>query len=344
MIHSYKSDYISYLNFSSINDTSLMGEWKFESVNSTNGTLDTSGHVIDCTVFNFSTSPALTSDGKFGKALSFDGVNDAVSCVGDSRLNIINETTMMAWIYPRSSNDYAGIVGRGTVGWSGYIQYGISPAGESSRFGNRIAVWIDSKNSNSWPSLNSTNTISLNQWTHVAASINNTTVKIYINGVLDSTQTSSLRIPNAAGTFWIGTTQILPLYFNGIIDEVRIYNRTLTDGEIKAIYNNSYINDSYAIELEQKIQDSSMMLAYTKGTCDLIDSKMYLVKNESVPSRSFASYGYEASSQLRYQISAGYSRIDINGTDSFRSGNSKICIEKVGKSSGGYTRINLKRC
>ncbi|MFK5283672.1 LamG domain-containing protein, partial [Lacticaseibacillus paracasei] len=73
--------------------------------------------------------------------------------------------------------------------------------------------------------------LSPNTWTHIAVAYNNPDSKIYINGVLDSTKASTGGALNSGLTdaFMIGKYVSGNIYFNGKIDDVRIYNQALTD-------------------------------------------------------------------------------------------------------------------
>jgi hypothetical protein len=75
-----------------------------------------------------------------------------------------------------------------------------------------------------------------NQWHHVAMTRNGTLFSFYVDGVLNSTSTSSVVVPDAGAPLTIGTAENL-YYLHGYEDEISIYNRGLASGEIQAIYN-----------------------------------------------------------------------------------------------------------
>ena len=87
----------------------------------------------------------------------------------------------------------------------------------------------------------SSTSLTVGNFYHIAAtgivSGANTTTKIYVNGVLEGTATVSAASP-AAGTMTIGnsTGEADSLGVNADMGDVRIYNRVLTDGEIRSIY------------------------------------------------------------------------------------------------------------
>lgn len=86
----------------------------------------------------------------------------------------------------------------------------------------------------------SSGTIQLNQWYHIAIAANNNIVTFYINGILQSSTTFS-------GTFSNDNTMPLEIgrdyagnsvdYFNGKIDDLRLYNRALSASEVLQLYN-----------------------------------------------------------------------------------------------------------
>jgi hypothetical protein len=78
------------------------------------------------------------------------------------------------------------------------------------------------------------------QWYHVAATHDGTTLKLYVNGNIADTDPAAGYVrtntyPVAFGKASYGTTYAGE-YFDGILDEVCIYNRALTDAEIQCLY------------------------------------------------------------------------------------------------------------
>src|ERR1051326_3038319 len=101
---------------------------------------------------------------------------------------------------------------------------------------NTGTLYHSVEHSGGFETVNTTTVVPLNTWTHVAAVYDGNALTIYINGIEDASATigavtlKTNTDPVAIG--WAGTTQ----YFNGGIDEVEIFNRALTAGEIQAIY------------------------------------------------------------------------------------------------------------
>jgi hypothetical protein len=76
--------------------------------------------------------------------------------------------------------------------------------------------------------------VPLNSWSHVAGTYDGSALKFYLNGVLDST--SDFPTPLEIGTndlnVIVGASIDDPRYFSGVIDEVRVWNRALSEKEI----------------------------------------------------------------------------------------------------------------
>ena len=167
-------------------------------------------------------------NGKFGKALSFDGSNDYVDCGNDSSLNPSN-ITMEAWAKANSLSNWAGIVtnkkdaNHGINLQMGTVQNIAALVGDGSS-------WVYVKTS--WAP-------STGVWYHIVVTHEGTTNKLYVNGNLEDTKTKGLAYSTPTtktviGYFYYDTSGSLP--FNGTIDEVRIYNRALTADEIADLY------------------------------------------------------------------------------------------------------------
>ena len=212
-----------------------VGYWKFDegkglttydsTTNNNNGTLNlgTSG--------NTSTASAWVP-GKFGTALSFDGVDDYVDCGNGSSLNINPPITYEAWVKPRTfdtKNVYY-FMSKGTG--SGGINLGFMGTFEPTNKGKVILF-------NGSFSVYSANPVSVNSWHHVVAVNDGSTTRLYIDGQFSSSQAQTLsNLPTA--NFNIGRRGDVIWYFDGLIDEVRIYNYARTPDEIRLDYNAGY--------------------------------------------------------------------------------------------------------
>ncbi len=166
-----------------------------------------------------------SSQGRFGRALAFDGINDWVTVNDDSSLDLTDGMTLEAWLYPTESM-YSWI-----TAFMKERPYGLvySLCANSDANSPSTAVRIDNydRNLKGGPSLQP------NQWTHLAATYDGTTQRLYVNGNEVASQSVSGSIQVSDGVLRIGGTSVWTQFFKGRIDEVRIYNRALTAGEIK---------------------------------------------------------------------------------------------------------------
>jgi hypothetical protein len=76
--------------------------------------------------------------------------------------------------------------------------------------------------------------LAANVWTHVAGTYDGTTVRLYVNGVQVSSRPAGGPISTSTGPLRIGGNSLWGEFFEGRIDEVRVYNRVLTSSEIQA--------------------------------------------------------------------------------------------------------------
>ncbi|MBU5537369.1 MAG: hypothetical protein KQA38_02280 [Candidatus Aenigmarchaeota archaeon] len=208
----------------------LVGYWSFNE-GSGSTTADNSGNGNVGTLFN---NPTWV-DGKFGKALWFDGVDDYV-LTGSTGLNN-QEITINVWIKPDTSNNpiYSGQNRIASVLANGGF-YLYNDIGDGKSAAHIVHYW------GRW-SYTSTpdNIIENGKWYPIAfviSTVNGGTQRIYVNGELRGENTnigfSSINLlePNIGRASWGGTTH----YFHGLIDEVAIYNRALSESEIKQLH------------------------------------------------------------------------------------------------------------
>ncbi len=205
-------------------DSSLVGYWKFDE---TSGALyDSSGHGNSGTQSGGVTYGAT---GKVGNALSFDGSDDYVDCGNVAILNFtIGNFTVGAWI--KTSDVASTIFSKGSLAGSGYI-FWINSGGTIGM----SALTVESAWSDYFSSFN----VNDDKWHHVVFTRSGTSLAIYVDGVKSNLPTlNGNTISGASGyTAKIGKDLAGGYEFNGLIDDVRIYNRALSGAEISAIYN-----------------------------------------------------------------------------------------------------------
>jgi|GEM_PF-2158561 len=205
------------------NKYETVGLWHFNE-GSGSSTIDASGNGNTGTI----SGATWTTNGVFGNALSFDGSDDWVSVSNSDSVNLhgSNEVSIEAWINPSS----------GGVTW-----YGIVSKGN----GQQYAITLNSPNryihfetnqldGGSCGAANTASgTIPLDEWSHVVAVYDGSTKKVYINGIERASVSCSYRFASNTEALRIGQGNNGE-YFKGLIDEVRIYNRALTQSEIQS--------------------------------------------------------------------------------------------------------------
>jgi len=195
--------------------------------------LDKSGNSNNATPYN-SPDWKKTINCKVGKCLFFDGIDDYISSVDTSSLDLTNAITVSAWIYPTDTDDLVIAAKRDDSNYA--WEFSVSTDASGNKLIGRI-------NSNSYQSLSSAS-IQENTWTHVAMTYDKDAggtdeIKTYINGSLDGTYDYSSSISTNDVAVSIGRRlHTVPSYFHGFIDEVKIYNRALTQYEISKLHNN----------------------------------------------------------------------------------------------------------
>jgi len=173
---------------------------------------------------------AVYTDGKFGKALSFDGVDDYVEVPHSPELTWSTEDfTVELWLYfiGRSAN-FASIISKQTWGSSGW--------GISSEQNNHGFAFLNGGKSEKYCTKTTTSALK-NKWVHMAFVRKGSNWTWYINGVVDNSGTLTEFVEGTEPLQIMGEPAI-PRYCEGTIDEVRIYNRALSEEEIIMLYYN----------------------------------------------------------------------------------------------------------
>ena len=184
-------------------------------------------------------TPTSDRNGNSNSAFSFDGVDDLIQISDSDSLDIgFSDYTIVAWIMTEATTNTGRIFSKGSFGCStGYMMR--MGGTDSSR-----AFLENAFNNSCQIRFQSDTLINDNRW-HLVVGVVDRDVggKIYIDGNLDSQQvvdTSSYDLSNdnnpTIGQYDVGT-QVEP--FSGVIDEVRIYSRALSESEIAEIYTES---------------------------------------------------------------------------------------------------------
>ena len=166
-------------------------------------------------------------DGKYGKALSFDKSTTGFIAPDSESLNIIEAITVVAWVKYDDMNmpaDWPVIVCKNPVNASYILFY--QTQFEQFRFRLNIG---------GFQTVNSTTAADVDKWYHVAGTYDGKELRIYVNGVEEASLPQQGEFAVSAGPLSIGFLSDGSAQTLGIIDEVLIANRALTEAEIKEL-------------------------------------------------------------------------------------------------------------
>lgn len=211
----------------------LVGLWHFDTVNTgvtPNTTPDDSGHENIGYLYPGGSGLTLV-DGKYGKALSFDGVKDYVSVSFSSSLDFTaagQDFSLEAWINV-ASGGAIDVIGsqEDSSGTGRYWLRVNSDNSLESNIGNKVTT-------------TATGVITRGSWQYVALTFDKVdgsqsgTLKIYVDGVEEKFATRTFETSEGNYRIGIGKTGGNP--FKGLIDEVRIWNKVLSAGVIAYHY------------------------------------------------------------------------------------------------------------
>jgi streptogramin lyase len=165
-------------------------------------------------------------EGKYGKALSFNGTSSCVTVPNSADLQLSGAFSLEAWIKPTNNTQWAPLIFKEAENFYGYsLFFGAFEAGHLQGY---IA-------NESWQytEVESPEKLTANTWAHVAMTSDGTTLKLYVNGKqIDSAPARAAM--ESKGPLQIGCAKNFGEYFSGTIDNVRLYNRALSAAEVEA--------------------------------------------------------------------------------------------------------------
>jgi len=183
-------------------------------------------------------------------ALRFDGSNDYVSTAYNSAYDFGAGAvfTVSAWVNlqatPASNMGILGNANYQTCGYTLYVDSGrnaylrVDTAGVEG--GGTIGI------------------VPLNKWTLLTVTMDSAgLIRTYLNGAAGPTAVANITTCGGGRQFFIGNSkQGLPSYFNGYIDDVRLYSRALSSAEVTNVYNRQSVSDTNLVDW-WKLDDST---------------------------------------------------------------------------------------
>src|SRR5439155_665278 len=168
-----------------------------------------------------------TTAGRYGSALVFDGTSANVTVANSASLRLTAGMTLEAWVYPTvAPTGWRAVIDKNVDGY--YLMASSSPnnrptVGGTFTAGNQNTVGPSG--------------LAVATWTHLAATFDGATVRLYVNGVQVASQAQTAPLAATTGALQIGADGYTGENFAGRIDEVRIYNRALSAAEIQTDMN-----------------------------------------------------------------------------------------------------------
>jgi len=213
------------------NNLGLVAYYSFEDGNSNTAT-DFSGRGNTGTLTNMEAADWV--DGKIGTALQLDGDNDFVNLGSSSELDLTSSFSISAWVKISNKCNFCKIIAKQKDDNQPYSIMFDDSADQKFVF--------EIKNSSQVAAQSKSTTVpALDTWYHIVATYNGTTQILYVNGQDEDTDTPSYTLPETDADLLIGARESASsppakLFFDGIVDEVRIYNRALSATEVAALY------------------------------------------------------------------------------------------------------------
>lgn len=165
-------------------------------------------------------------------SLDFDGTNDYLGIGSNSKLEFTSSFSLSAWVKPDLNK----------------TQYVIDTSSNGGT-GNGYMIRCESNGTvkfwsyNAGSSLTTTATVSTSSWNHLVAVKDGSALRVYINAGTPATRTDSNFNTSNTTNLRIGSSSLFGGYFNGLIDEVSMYDYALTGSNVSTIYNSGSPDD-----------------------------------------------------------------------------------------------------
>ncbi|MBE0639477.1 MAG: hypothetical protein IH598_13250, partial [Bacteroidales bacterium] len=221
-----------------ITETGIVPNGVYTIINLTSGTISGSfasvnlpaGYTLQINAATVTVTRSLAVEAnyasQFGNSIVMNGTNDFVDCGNNAALNITSNLTLEAWIKPTAFGVLRQILHKGG---------GSNPdrEGFQLRIDGGASAAIVIANGSTFDAANITFSINdLNKWMHIAGVYDGTTIKIYRNGILAESKSTTQTLTHNTQPLLIGKRSD-GFNFEGSIDEVCIWNTARTATEIQ---------------------------------------------------------------------------------------------------------------
>ncbi len=218
LISLFLTVFIIQFSYSQIPLDGLVGYYMLDGDATDSSDMSNDGQIVD---------RANAAENRFGevdKALLLDG--GYIDAGNPTAFRLTDAISISIWLNPRVISDWSAVVTKwGGFGAGGYY-LGVNPANAAVRWNLDMPTPIEG------------NTLDNGKWTHITTTYDGNSVKVFENGTMVSSIAYSDPIVNNSADLYIGNQFDFPsdFRFNGVIDDVLIYNRGLSDEEVREIY------------------------------------------------------------------------------------------------------------
>jgi len=185
---------------------------------------DSSGNGLNGTIHG---SAAIVTDAVRGNVLSLAGDGDYVDCGNDALFDITDSITVAAWVKVDAFNkSFQAVITKGDETWK------LTRSSQT----NSMAF---SCNLSGVGAMSANGAVNVNdgQWHHVAGVYDGSKVDLYVDSALDISVSASGSINTNTAAVMVGQNAVWPgRWWLGLVDDVRIYDRALSEDEIKALF------------------------------------------------------------------------------------------------------------
>lgn len=214
----------------------LIAHWTFD-----NDLIDDTGNGWDGTTMSTVTSAAKDpnfASGRVGQAIDLDGTETYVDLPDGLQDDLRSGLTWSVWAYPRTA-----------ANWARFLSFNNGAASDNiffSRIGTGTTLRFNVNRGATGSSLDAANAMELNVWQMFTVTMSPTgEAALYKNGVQLSTGT--VQMPNvlARTNSWIGRSAWPDALYNGLLDDIRIYNHALSQEEVALLYTTTTPEEDY---------------------------------------------------------------------------------------------------
>ena len=248
----------------------LVGAWGFnEGAGATAS--DVSGFANNGTL----SAATWTAQGKLGAGLSFNGTSAQLAVADSASLDLTSAMTLEAWVNSSTaSTGWRSILAKNTDRF--YLMASSDPQGMPAVGGTFGAGNLN---------VLGTQVLPVGAWAHVAATFDGASLRLYVNGSSVANTARSGALTASTQNLLIGN-DFYGEYFQGVLDEIRIYNRALSAPEIQADMNSPVEIGPLQFSVARDLQSGLVVLSWTGAAAN----GSYRVRRASGPSpAAFAS-------------------------------------------------------